>query len=433
MKRLVFVAISVSILGLAPAVLSAEWPNWRGPNHDGSSPETGLPTEFSREKAVWAAPLPGPSGSTPVTWGDRIFLTSPDSSKNLNLLSIDKKSGQLVWSKTVAVGDKDKGRNNLAAPSPVTDGKRVIALFGTGDLSAFDLDGNLLWQKPLYKEYGRFAIMWQYGSSPLLYDGTLYVQVLQRDQMPSDYPLYDGKPERESFLLALDPATGSTRWKQVRTTDSTKESHESYATPFPWTGSAGTELVVVGGDYISGHQLNDGREIWRARLYEKRDDWYRIVTSPVAAHGLILGCGPKGQPVVAFRPGGKGDVTASHRAWEFKEAPTDWSTPLAYHDKVFVLDGGRHILSRLQPQTGAKDWSEKLDVLDAIWSSPTGADGRIFLLSEEGNFLVCQADGDFKVLDKVALGEGPCRSSVVVAQKAVFVRTAQHLFRFGGG
>ena len=434
MKLRLALALSIAVLARIYSATAGEtdWANWRGPNYDGSSPATGLPTDFSVGQAAWVTPLPGPAGATPITWGDRIFLTSPDSSKNLDLLCIDKKSGKVLWSQVVAVGDKEKGRNNLAAPSPVTDGQRVIALFGTGDIAAFDYDGKLLWQRALYKDYGRFAIMWLYGSSPLLFDGTLYLQVLQREEMPGDYPFFDGKPARESFLLALDPATGKTKWKQNRETDSTKESHESYATPLPWKGPHGTELVVVGGDHISAHRLADGTEIWRARLYEKRDDWYRIVTSPVAAGGFLLGSGPKGQPVVAFRTDGTGDVTKTHREWEFKDAPTDWSTPLVYQDKLYVLDGGRRVLSRVDPKTGSKEWSEKLDLSDAIWSSPTGGDGRIFLLSEEGNLVICEAGSHFKQLAKVALGEGPCRSSVVVAGKSVLVRTARQLFKFGG-
>ncbi len=421
----------LALVRVAAAPSETDWPNWRGPHFDGSSSATGLPTDFSAAKATWTSPLPGPAGSTPITWGGRIFLTAPDASKNLNLLCLDQASGKALWSQSVAVGDKEKGRNNLAAPSPVTDGERVIALFGTGDLAAFDFDGKLLWQRQLYKDYGRFAIMWLYGSSPLLYDGTLYLQVLQRDEMPGDYPFFDGKPARESFLLGLDPATGKTRWKVGRKTDSTKESNESYATPLPWKRPSGTELVIVGGDHISGHSLADGTEIWRARLYEKRDDWYRIVTSPVAVGDFVLGSGPKGQPVVAYKSGGHGDVTTTHRVWDFKEAPTDWSTPLFFHDRVYVLDGGRRVLSRIEPKGGAMDWTGKIDVQDSIWGSPTGADGRIFLLSEEGNLIVCEAAPAFKQLAKVALSEGPCRSSVVVSGKSVLVRTARQLFKFG--
>ena len=430
LKALLAVLVSLSPLALDAA---SNWPQWRGPEFNGgSSSAHGLPGTFTKNDAKWATPLPGPAGSTPVVWGNRIFLTTPDEAKNLNLICVDAKTGNQLWSRTVAVGDKEKGRNNMAAPSPVTDGKRVIALFGTGDLVAFDFEGNELWRRPLYKDYGRFALMWIYGASPLLLDHQLILQVLQRDEMPADYPLFDGKAQKESFLLSLDPKTGKTLWKAPRVTDSTKESHESYATPIPHKGPHGLEILIVGGDHISGHRPQDGSEIWRARLYEKRDDWYRIVTSPVSGSGLVYGCGPKGQPVVAFKDGGQGNVTATHRAWEFTEAPTDWATPLMYQGKMFVLDGGKRVLTRIDPKTGAKVWSGKLEVSDTIWSSPTGADGKIYLLSEAGTVLVVSAGDQFQILNRLALEEGPSRSSVVPMDGGVLVRTAKNLYRFDG-
>jgi outer membrane protein assembly factor BamB len=408
------------------------WPNWRGPNFNGSTSSRHLPASFAPKDAAWTVPMPGHAGSTPIIWGDHVFATSPDEAKNLNLYCFARSDGRTLWTRTISVGDKEKGRNNFAAPSPVTDGKRVIALFGTGDMAAYDFAGNELWKRSLYKEFGRFAVMWQYGSSPLLFDGVLYLQVLQRDEMPSDYPLYDGRPQRESFLMAMDPATGKTLWKQNRVTDSTKESNESYATPFPYRGKNGTEILVVGGDHVSGHRVQDGTEIWRARLYEKRDDWYRIVTSPVAENGFIYACGPKGQPVVAFRDGGVGNVTTTHRAWEFKDVPTDWATPLFLNGKLFVMDGGKRNLCRLNPKTGEKIWSGSLGIQDTVWSSPTASEDRMFILSEAGTLIVCETGEQFKIVNQVNFEDGPARSSVAIAQDQVFVRTGTHLYCFGG-
>ena len=320
----------------------------------------------------------------------------------------------------------------MATPSPVTDGKKVIALFGTGDLVAFDMDGKSLWSRQLGKDYGKFAIMWIYGSSPLLYDGRLYVQVLQRNPRPADYThAQDEKDARESYLLCLDPATGKDLWRHVRQTDSTKESQEAYTTPFPYAGSQRKEIVVVGGDHVSGHDPRSGEEFWRARLYEKRDDWYRIVTSPVAANGLIYASGPKGQPLVALKEGGKGNVTETHIAWNSREGHTDWSTPLLYNDKLFVMDGGKKTLSCFDPKTGAKKWGGSLGVAETVWSSPTGADGKIYLVSERGTVLVLSAGDEFQLLSKLELGEDPVKSSVAVARHQVFVRTAKTLYCFG--
>jgi outer membrane protein assembly factor BamB len=423
----------VALMALGSGVWAGEnWPQWRGPNHNGSVSAKGLPGTLSRDQIRWAAPVPGKAGATPVIWEDHVFINSPDESGGLVLIAMDRRTGKERWRRAVGLGDKEKGRNNMAAPSPVTDGKTVITLFGTGDLAAFDFEGRPLWSRNLGKDFGRFSVMWIYGSSPLLFEGRLYIQVLQRSPMPADYPLYDGKPERESFLLCVDPATGKDLWRQLRTTDSTLESQESYATPMPMTGPAGKQLVVVGGDHVSAHALADGAEIWRARLYEKRDDWYRIVTTPVIGPGLIYAAGPKGQPVVAIRDGGRGDVTGTREAWRFSENPTDWSTPLLMDGKLFVLDGAKKVLTRLDPVTGERKWSGKLPVREVIWGSPTGADGKIYLHSEEGTVVVCDAGDEFRVLGSITFeGEGPCRGSVAVAQDQVFVRTAKNVYCFG--
>src|SRR5436190_9853111 len=188
------------------AVHAADWPQWRGPAFNGTSPDKNLPAEWTNENIKWQTPLPGFSGATPVISGDTIFLTSPDANKNLLLFCLDRKDGKVRWQKEVVTGGNvDKGRGNMASPSPVTDGKAVYALFGTGHLAAYDFAGKELWQRDLGKDYGKFAIMWIYGSSPLLYDGKLFVQVLQRSPAPADYPgLAGAAGDRESYLLALD-------------------------------------------------------------------------------------------------------------------------------------------------------------------------------------------------------------------------------------
>ena len=431
MRLKIFLPLAAVLVLIAPSARAENWPQWRGPAHNGSSPETGLPATFSKtENVVWAAPLPGPSGATPAIWGDSIFVTSPDAQKNLLLLCLNRKDGSIRWTKTVGVGDRTSGRNNMAAPSPVTDGKIVVALFGTSDLAAFDFAGKELWKRNLGKDFGKFSIMWLYGSSPVLDQGRLYVQVLQRDP-PSDYAhAVDDKPARDSYLLCLDPATGKDLWRHIRKTDSTKESQESYTTPVPFAGKNGRSLIIVGGDHVSVHSAKTGEEFWRARLYEKRDDWYRIVTSAVAAEDLVIAGGPKGQPVVAYKEGGKGDLTAN-QAWSFKEAPTDWSTPLYYQKKLFVLDGGKKILSRLDPKTGEKKWSGNLGGADNFWCSPTGADGKIYCLNEKGTVVIAEAGDEFKILATIPLDEGPCKSSVAVSGGQLFIRTAKNLYCVG--
>ena len=227
-----FAVLGGLLLGIGPA-LAENWPQWRGPTFNGSSPEAGLPINWSQtENVAWVRPLPGWSGSTPVTWGDRVFLSTPDGA-NLTLMCVSRKDGSVLWQRKVAVGEKTVNRNNLTSPSPVTDGQRVFVLYATGDLAAFDLAGQELWHRQLAKDYGSFGIMWIYGSSPLLYQNRLYVQVLQRSPAEKSYPLADDRPERESYLLCVDPGTGTNLWRHVRKTDAVDESMEAYSTPLP--------------------------------------------------------------------------------------------------------------------------------------------------------------------------------------------------------
>ncbi len=410
---------------------AADWPHWRGPTHNGATDEKDLPQAWDKTNGVaWKTPLPGPSGSTPVVWGEHIFLSSPDASKNLHLLCLNRKDGLVRWQKQVGIGDRNAGpRSNMSSPSPVTDGKVVVALFGTADLAAFDFSGKELWKRNLAEEYGKFAIMWLYGSSPLLFEGRLYVQVLQTSPVPEGYThARDGKETRESFLLCIDPATGKNIWKQARESNARQESKESYASPIPFAGPAGNEILVLGGDCISGHDSATGREIWRAGgLNPKNDPWWRIVPSPVVGGGMIFASAPKRDPVYAFKAGGKGDITSSHLAWKLTENPTDWATPLFYQGHLFVLDGDRHVVTRLKPESGEKVWQSKIEVREPIWSSPTGADGRIYMISEAGTALVMDAQ-DGKVLSTIPMGEAPVRSTIVASHGQLLIRTAESLY-----
>src|SRR5690242_8075849 len=149
----------------APLARAENWPQWRGPFFNGSTGETNLPVQWSKtENVAWVTPLPGYSGATPVIWDDLVFISSPDSQKNLLLLCVQESTGKVRWQKVVANGDREKGRNNMASPSPVTDGKAVFIMFGTGEVAAFDLAGKQLWARNLSKEYGRLSINWLYGS-----------------------------------------------------------------------------------------------------------------------------------------------------------------------------------------------------------------------------------------------------------------------------
>jgi outer membrane protein assembly factor BamB len=428
-RTVIFIFVFLGLLSSQ----AENWPQWRGPFLNGSTSETNLPVQWSKtENVAWSAALPGYSGATPIIWEDSVFVSSPDPQKNLLLLCLDRKTGRVRWQNVVAQGDREKGRNNMASPSPVTDGKSVFILFATGDLAAYDFSGKELWKRALATEYGRFAIMWIYGSSPMLYRDRLYVQVIQHSAAGGYAHAQDGKSERESFLLCLDPKTGKNLWRHVRQTEAIDESQEAYTTPIPSQNEAGAEIIVVGGNYVTAHDPNTGAEVWRCGgLNDRGERFWRVVPSPVAADGLVFACGPKRDPVIAIKDGGKGLVTESRLAWKFKEFPSDCVTPLFYAHQLFVLDGDRQMLTCLEPGTGVKTWQGNLGVKEIFRASPTGADGKIYCVSEEGTVVVLSAGDAFQVLSTILIGEGPVRSSIAAAQGQLFVRTAKNLYCIG--
>jgi outer membrane protein assembly factor BamB len=419
------------ILLTETALIAENWPQWRGPYFNGSTTETNLPTQWTKsENVAWVKPLPGYSGATPVVWEDSVFVSSPDEDRNLRLLCLDRKTGQMRWDRKVGAGNFEKGRNNAASPSPVTDGQRVFVLYATGDLAAFDFSGKELWHRELAADYGKFAIMWIYGSSPMLYRGKLYVQVLQHSNVPTQYShAQDGKVERDSFLLCLDPATGKNLWRHVRPTDAISEAQEAYTTPIPSDTGSGAEILVVGGNYVTAHDADNGAELWRcAGLNLRGEKFWRVVPSPVVGDGLVIACGPKRDPVLAIKDGGHGLVTETHLAWKFTEFPSDCTTPLFYNHRLFVLDGDRQVMTCLEPRTGRKICQGDLGVHEIFRASPTGVDGKLYCISEAGTAVVLSAGDELKVLATIPMGESPVRASIVAAQGALFIRTANSLY-----
>lgn len=439
MKLHTLVLVIASTLTAAHA---ENWPQWRGPSFAGTSTEKGLPTQFSTTDGIkWALDLPGISGATPIVWGDKVFVMSPDAAKEQWLICANRLDGKILWKRSLAGGMLDKGRGNSTSPSPVTDGKTVWALVGTGQFAAFDMDGKPVWQRDLAKDYGTFNIMWVYGSSPLLFGGKLYVQVLQRTPADGGYPGVTDKGDRESYLLAVDPATGKTLWKHIRPTESKLESMESYGTPIPHTVGGKTQILVGGGDVLTGHDPATGVELWRgAGINPKRGEWMRLVPSPVSAGDVAFIAGPKQSPAIAFKTDGKGDVSESGKAWVFDERKTpDCATPAFLDGKLYVFDGDSHTMTVLEAKTGAKVWQKTLEGIDkskgkeVFRASPTVADGKIYNIGERGT-VVIQNAADGAQLAVISMGSGGpegVRSSIAVSGGNLFIRTTDKLYCVG--
>jgi len=426
------------LFGAISSSRAENWPNWRGPNYDGSSGETGLPTVFSkRENVKWSVEMPGEGASTPVIWGDHLFLTSALGQDASLALAYDRETGEELWRRKF-VGYGHDNRSNFSSPSAVTDGENVYFFFGNGRLACFDFSGKEIWQRDITAQYGDFAFQWTFSSSPVLYDDRLYLQVLQRDM-----PVHGrGKENPDSFLLAFDPQTGDELFKQNRPTEAVMESRESFATPLPLQVEGRDELVIAGGDILTGHDPATGREIWRWGTWNpEREQWWRLVPSPVAGGGVVLACAPKGGPIYAVETGLEGTHSGSSglqwKSEPTKQSPvtTDVATPLYYEGRFYVVDHGRtRALSCLEPSTGEVIYSVRLDSREKFECSPTGADGKIYLMNHFGDVFVVQAGDEFKLLHKTEMGtslKNITRSSIAVSQGNLFIRTDTHLYCVG--
>ena len=255
-----FVIALVATATAVAAPRAENWPQWRGPTLNGISAEKNLPLSWSRVANItWKLPMPAWSGSTPIVWGDLVFLNVADDLKmsqgvNLHLWCVDRTTGAVRWQRPLGTGNHQERKQNMSTPSPVTDGTRVWVMTGTGILKSFDFDGREIWMRDIQKDYGHFGLNWGYGSSPLLEGDSLFVQVLHG--MRTDDP---------SYLLRIDKQTGKTIWKVERPTTARDESPDAYTTPAVLRYDGTTEIVITGGDVVTGHDPQTGRELWRAR------------------------------------------------------------------------------------------------------------------------------------------------------------------------
>jgi len=404
---------------------ASDWPQWRGPNLNGSTDETDLPTSWSKtENLAWLARLPGTSGATPIVLGKRIFLSSTSRTEDLMGMCLSTADGSILWQQVLARGTSGTVRGEAAASSPASDGQRVYFTFSTGDLIAVDLAGKTVWSRNLAKDHGPLAIKFGFNCTPLVRKGRLYLPLLRRRKTYAYSPGAEAAPAGplKSYVLCLDAATGKTLWKQLRETDAQDESREVYLTPMAVEAAGRTEIIIPGGEFVTAHDSATGKELWRWEFTKKRKIWQRVVPSPVIGDGLIYVCQPQQQGVFALRPGAAGTVPHKAYAWKYAAAAPDVCTPLLYRGRLYVLAGDEKMMSCLDPKTGKAIWSEKIGGKGVWRASPTGADGKIYCVSEGGDFLVLAAGDVFKELFRLPTKARPCRSSVVAAGGSLYLR-----------
>jgi outer membrane protein assembly factor BamB len=417
--------LAACLLVLAATAARADnWPQWRGPNLDGISTETNLPTEWSATKNLaWKLPLSGAAGSTPVVWGTRVFLTSPDGDQVV--LMCVSTAGKELWRRPFASGNRwfGPGRDEatLASASPSTDGKHVWAYCGTGDLSCFDFSGNEVWHFNVQDRYGPFRMQWGTHTTPVLYGDRLYLQILHSGA---------------HLVVALDKASGKEMWKVNRPTDAVAECEQAYTSPVVWHNGKQAYLVTHGCDYAIALRLEDGAEIWRLGDLNPKDHYnrtLRFVASAVAVPDLIVVPSAKNGPVVGVKPDAHGLILAgsAYEQWRRKNNTPDVPSPLVHDGLVYLCrENGAAGLLCLDAKTGKELYRQRLR--DGRYrASPVYADGKVYLTNRDhGTVTVVKAGPQFEKLAENDLPD-QIAASPVISNGRIYLRGFKALYAIG--
>ena len=424
------VRLTLLLLIITLPIAAENWPQWRGPTADGHSSESNLPISWSAvDNVLWKAPLPGLGTSTPIIWEDKIFVTSQQGSGpsaggsdfddarspkagaardgvTFVVSAFAKNDGSPLWQQEFAGGDNLPAvhiKHNLASPSCVTDGERVYAWFGDGLAVAFTLDGEIVWKRQLGDESNGFDIRWGHGSSATLYQDSLLMLV--------DHP-------GDSYLLAVDPATGKDLWRKDR-----DEANRSYTTPFVIRHDGADQLLINTNTYVEAVDPANGEPIWHIGEPNRVP-----VSTPVYHNGVVYsGRGHYSGPFLAVRVDGKGDVSDSKLKWR---VPTGapYISSFVYDQGVIFMATERGIASAVDAETGETLWKTRLG--GAFSASPIVADGKIYLTQETGKVFVIESSRQYKLISENDIGERTL-ASPAVSNGAIFLRTDDRLWAIG--
>jgi outer membrane protein assembly factor BamB len=438
-RRLSVLAIGcvVAARGLAGAAGDDNWPQWRGPDGLGISAGSGYADEWGPDRNIaWKAPVEGRGLSSPVVWGDRVFLTTsvqgehvpghkapdhlnfdltpgyfhPDSvavdyKHALKVLAFDARSGKRLWERTAYDGlmyDNRHRKNTYASPTPVTDGRRVYAFFEAAGVYAYDFDGTLAWKASV----GNIAKAGLGpGTSPILFGNLL---ILQCDQ----------EMGAGSAIVALDRDTGKEVWRTPRTT------RRSWATPILVRAGERTELVASGAEMVIGYDPRTGSELWRANGVRSHP-----IPSPVAGHGLVyMTAGSQAKVALAIRPGGTGDLKDSSAiAWRYDKGTAYVPSPILHGDYLYLMTD-KGLVTCLEARTGAIKYEGGRPPAPATFTASLVAYGdRLLMTSEDGDTYVIKAGPAHEVLRTNSIGE-PVYASLALAGGTIFIRGEKHLF-----
>jgi len=410
---------------VSKVVTAENWGSWRGPNRNGISLETALPTKWTKsENILWRTALPGPSGATPVLWGDQIFLTSVDD-QDLLLLCFGKE-GKEQWRRKIGEGNQNArgDEGNSASPSPITNGVHVWALMGTGDLACFTTSGEEVWKLNLQDQYGKFNIQFGMSSTPVLYENRLFLQLIHGDGNPDT---------QEAMVIAIDASTGENIWKSGRVTGASRENEHSYSSPILYEFGGLTYLITHGGDYTIAYNLSDGSERWRlGGLNPQGADYHptlRFVASPAANDGLIVCPTAKNGPVFAVAGDRRGDLTGSDAVrWVRAMNTPDVPSPII-HDGLVYLCRENGMMLVLDQATGDEVYQERTHS-HRHRASPVLAGDHVYLTSRDGVVSVLKTGREFELIAQNELGES-VSSSPVISDGTIYIRSFDALWAIG--
>jgi outer membrane protein assembly factor BamB len=410
--------VSVLVAWCLPALLFAEnWPSWRGPRGDGSSLEKGLPRTWGpKENVVWKTPLPGIGHSSPIVWGDRIFVTScvEGEGKRL-LLCLDRRSGKVLWERVVLTAKLERKHhlNSYASATPATDGEHVWVTFlaePNVQIACYDFDGNRVWQR----SPGKLLSVHGFCSSPVLH---------------KDMVIVNGDQDAEAYIVALDKKTGAERWRIDRPNRT-----RSYCTPI-FVHSANrpgvTQMVLSGSKSVTSYDADTGKLLWWIDGPTEQNVASLVYTDGV----LFLTTGFPEHHLMGISPEGEGDITDSkYVLWHIgngENGPRGASyvpSPLA-HDGHFFVVSDPGFLSCLEAKTGKRVWMQKLGRRHS--GSGVLIEGNLYFTDDDGTTYVAKASPKFDLLAKNALRE-ECYASLAVSQGQLFLRTVGNLYCISG-